>query len=427
MKLNFTLTGGLIFFVLIGINIHAQTTFTELFEKVKTQSTELVSLEASRDFLLMEKSKIKAENTAPKTFLSSEVLFAPYFNNGGKIVSTDPTSSAIGYDINLTDGGLYSFLLNTEVPVFNHKQVNNLLEKNNLEITKTETRITAITIELKHSLAMQYLDALTSQVELQNLQENLKLLKQQLIIAKSLTGHGLYRYVDYRLLQTACVSDSVNLANSEATFMLKLNQLKSTCGITDTSFFQLADFEPGLNQEEISSSLFLQTYILDSLSALIQQKVFEGQYKPQIKVYANTGLNSTSIPYLENHFGLSAGVQMTYTLFDGKQKQINHQQQFVLMEQATREKEIKLAEVQSQKTSYLNAIRALNASIDKEKRLQKDYDDILSLYNDELQNAQLGIIDYLNFLQLYNQSKLTLEYHKIERNKLIVEYNYWNN
>ncbi len=427
MKIHFISIDLLIFFVFISNAINAQLTFPELFEKAKGQSPEFVSLEASRDFLVLEASRIKAENLAPKAYLSSDVLFAPYFNNNGEIISTTPQNLAIGYDAGITNGGLYSFLFNAEIPVFNHKQVGNLLEQNMLEITKTETRINALAIELKHSLALQYLDAQISQVEFQNLQENLKLLKQQLVITKSLTGHGLYRYVDYRLLQTACTADSIELKNREASYLLKLNQLKIICGITDTSFSQLSDFEPRLNQGEIDSSVFLQTYIQDSLAVVIQQKVFENQYKPQVRMYANTGLNSTSIPYLGNHFGLSAGVQLTYTLFDGKQKQINRQQQLVLMEQATREKEIKQSEVQKQKTSYLNAIQALDISIEKEERLQKDYSEILSIYTNELQNAQVGIIDYLNFLQLFNQKKMALENHKIERNKLIVEYNYWNN
>ncbi len=427
MNRNFINFGAFIFFVFICNKINAQTSFTDLFEKAKTQSSEIASLKASKNLLVLEESKIKADNMYPKTYLSSDFLFTPYFNNNSKIVSTDPKNTAIGYDAGVTNGGLYSFLFNTEISIFNSHQVNNLIEQNKLEITKTNTQINALTIELRHSLALQYLDALTSQVEYQNSQENLKLLKQQLDIAKALTEHGLYRYVDYRLLQTAYLSDSINLKNSIANFLLKLNQLKITCGITDSSFTQLENFEPKLMLEETDSSVFLQSYIQDSLSAVVQQKIFEDQYKPQVKAYANTGLNSTSIPYLKNHFGMGVGLQFTYTLFDGKQKQINRQQQLVLIELAKKEKEIKQMEVQKQKTSYLNAINELNTSIDKEKKLEKDYSEILSIYNDELQKAQVKIIDYLNFLQLFNQNKLALENHIIDRNKLIVEYNYWNN
>jgi hypothetical protein len=419
--------GFVSFFVFSGGIIHAQLTFPVLYEQAKKQSTELVLLKASRDFLTLEATRIKAENTSPKAFLSSEYLFAPYFNNNGNIISTDPLNSAIGYDVGITNGGLYSFLINAELPVFNHNQVNNLLMQNNLEITKIDTRIKVITLELEHSLALQYLDALTSQAEYKTLRENLELIKQQLILTRSLTEHGLYRYVDFRLMQTAYIADSINLENSKTMFRLKMNQLKTICGITDTTYSQLADFDSDFIQNRVDTSLFLQTYIQDSLSTVIQQKVFENQYKPQVKIYANTGLNSASIPYIENHVGMSAGVQLTYTLFDGNQKQVNHQQQLVLMEQASREKELKHFELQEQKASYSDAIQSLNGTITKEEKLQKDYDEILEIYNEELQKAQVGVIEYLNFLQLFNQNKLTLENHKIERDKLIVEYNYWNN
>ena len=407
--------------------INAQLTFTELLEQAEEHSTELVSLKASREILILESAKIRAENTSPKAYVSSELLFAPYLNNNGAVVSTDPQITAIGYDVGITNGGLYAFLLNAELPILNHGQVNNLLEQNHLEITKIDTRIKSITLELKHSLALQYLDALTSQTENLALQDNLNLLQQQLNIIQSLTEHGLYRYVDFRLMQTAFTADSINLESSEAMFRLKLDQLYTECGINNAYSTQLSDFEPVYVPNSKDTSIFLQTYIQDSLSSVIQQKVFENQYKPQIKIYANTGINSTSIPYIQNHLGMSAGIQLTYTLFDGRQKQINQKQQLVLMEQANQEKDLTLFMLQKNKASYLEAIQLLNTSIIKEEKLQNDYNEILKLYEEELKKAQVGIIDFLNFLQIFNQHKLALAHHKIERNKLIVEYNYWNN
>ena len=115
--------------------INAQLTFTELLEQAEEHSTELVSLKASREILILESAKIRAENTSPKAYVSSELLFAPYLNNNGAVVSTDPQITAIGYDVGITNGGLYAFLLNAELPILNHGQVNNLLEQNHLEIT----------------------------------------------------------------------------------------------------------------------------------------------------------------------------------------------------------------------------------------------------------------------------------------------------
>ena len=421
------ITGLVLYLVSIGNETMAQVSYPELFEMAKSHSADIVKLETTKKYLSLEESKIKVDNLAPKTYLSSEVLFAPYFNNNGKIISTNPNESALGYDVAITSGGLYSCLLNTEIPLFNRKQVNNLLDQNNLEILRAENQLNKLIISLKYSLAIQYLDALASQAEYQSLLEKSQLLKQQLDITKSLTDHGLYRFVDYRLMLSAYSSDSLNVENSKTTYRLKLNQLYTVCGVSDTTFKKLRDFDSEINRTKVDTSVFLQTYAQDSLSAIYQQKVFENQYKPQVRLYANTGLNSTTIPNMANHFGMSAGIQLTYTLFDRKQKKINRQQEQLIIDQAAREKEIKQFEIQKQKTSYFEAIKTLDKSIKKEEKLQNDYQEILSIYNDELKKAQVGIIDYLNFLEKINQNKLALENHRIERDKLVVEYNYWNN
>ncbi len=427
MNKIFALIKLLILLLFIGNEVDAQITFSDLLEQAKQQSRDLVMLTASRNYLQLEVPKIKAVYGAPKSYISSEVLLAPYFNNNGQFVSNDPKPTAIGYDLGVTNGGLYSLLLNAEMPIFNYKQINNLIKQNDLEVTKIDTRINSLIVELKHSLALQYMDALGAQLEYSILEANLILLKQEIDITKALMNHGLYRYVDYRILKTAYMSDSLTLQNSEIQFKLKINQLKTTCGISDTTMQKLAYFEPEISPSKMDSSIFLQCFVQDSLAALLQQKVFENQYKPQVRLYANTGLNSTSIPYMGNHIGISAGVVFSYTLFDGRQKQINQNQQIILMDQAHREKELRQFEVQKQKAAYHHSIASLSTSIDKELTLQKEYSEILDIYNSELQKAQVGIMEYINFLQLFNQNKLALENHKIERNKLIIEYNYWNN
>ncbi len=414
-------------FLLIGNKSFGQLTFPELLNKAKNHNTEYVRLESNKKYLQLEKSKIKADNLNPHTYISSEVMLSPYFNNNREFISTNPSSSAIGYDIGITNGGLYSVLLNTEMSLFNRNLVNNLLEQNQLNISETDTKINALWIELKHTLAIQYLDALSSQVQYQNLTDKLKLLQQQLAIIKKLTDHGLYQYVEYRIMLANCTSDSIDLENSKTTYLLKLNQLKTTCGIADTSFTKLSEFTPQINTTKVDTSIFIQSFIQDSLTAVTQQKIFENQYKPHVNLYANTGLNSTSIPDIENHLGMSVGIRLTYPLFDRKQNQIHQEQQTILMDQAGTMKNLKQFDIQKQKESYTKAISSIEKSIKKEEKLQNDYKEILTIYNEELKNGQVQIIDYLKFIDLINQNKLTMENHKIERSKLIVELNYRNN
>ena len=75
--------------------------------------------------------------------------------------------------------------------------------------------------------------------------------------------------------------------------------------------------------------------------------------------------------------------------------------------------------------SYQSAIDSTRSIIMREMLLKKDYDELLKIYSDELENAQAGIMDYLNFLKQYSQNKLSMDLHNIELNRLISEYNYW--
>lgn len=55
-----------------------------------------------------------AQTSGFQMYLSANYLFVPYFNNSGGIITSNPDQNAIGYDIGLTNGGLYSAQFNIE-------------------------------------------------------------------------------------------------------------------------------------------------------------------------------------------------------------------------------------------------------------------------------------------------------------------------
>jgi len=106
--------------------------------------------------------------------------------------------------------------------------------------------------------------------------------------------------------------------------------LRVLCGISDTTYQVLNDIDLPLT-EDIHESKFVERYRLDSLNLLAAQKVFEMKYKPLVGLYANTGLNAVYAPTIPNRFGVSAGLNFTLNLTDGKQRQISQQRTAVLM------------------------------------------------------------------------------------------------
>jgi len=172
--------------------------------------------------------------------------------------------------------------------------------------------------------------------------------------------------------------------------------------------------------------LFVRSFSQDSLAAITQQIVFDDQYLPQLNVYANSGLNSTSIPMMERHVGASAGIQLSYTLFDGHQKKINQEKQVLRLNEVQLLKELKVREVTTQAGAYLQNIEKTKVELSGQKKIQAEYKDLLSLYQEEVQRAQISVIDLIAFLQKYSSINLEVRIKEITLKKLINEYNYWN-
>lgn len=77
----------------------------------------------------LQNKLIIAQNRAFQINATSEVLVAPYFDNNGKPIdiTTTPSPNAFGYDVGITNGGLYSAQLNVTKNLFNQAVIDNLL------------------------------------------------------------------------------------------------------------------------------------------------------------------------------------------------------------------------------------------------------------------------------------------------------------
>jgi outer membrane protein TolC len=280
--------------------------------------------------------------------------------------------------------------------------------------------------ELKRTIGNLYFEALALQVSVDNNRRNSELLNEEFQLIKSLTRKGLYRISDYKLMELELKSDSIGLSTSISDYEFALRQLKSACGIRQEDVSRLSATTLEMSRALQSPSLFVSTFALDSLSAIAQQQVSNDRYLPQLNVYFNSGLNSTSIPLLERHIGASAGIQLTYNLFDGHQKKINEQQQLLSINNATLQKQLKLHEIKSQAEASFQNIQNTRAELLKQKKLQGEYADLLKIYQEEVGSAQISVIDLIAFLKKYSEINRNVSIREIMLNKMINEYNYWN-
>jgi len=418
----------LIFLFIWGLPLASsgQETLQAFVDSALMTNSEAVSIQTQIRSFEYDDQMISAILQAPKAFISSEVLVAPYLNNGGKIIDIAPLDKAIGYDIGITNGGLYSLLFNLQLPLLKGKQVMHLQEQNKVEVERLKTRLKLIEAELSQSIGSRYFDAMNQQIIVENNRQKATLLNDQFQIIKTLTGKGLYRISDYKLMELELKLDSVGLSTSINDLELAIRQLKAVCGIKNREISNLTSPILVMTDPLSSPSLFASSFAYDSLAATTQQKVFNDQYQPQLNVYANSGLNSTSIPMMERHVGASAGIQLSYTLFDGHQRKINADQQMLRITESLSQKKLKINEVKTQASALLLNIGATRTELLKQKQIQEEYNELLKLYQEEVQRAQISVIDLIAFLQKFSNIKLDISIKEITLNKLINEYNYWN-
>lgn len=424
MKLFYSFSTILILFC---SSISAQNNLNYYIENAFKNNLDLTNLDYQIKYKNLNNSKINAQYKTPKIFVSADYLLAPYFNNNGQFISTNPSPKAIGYDAGITNGGNYSALINTELPLLNRKLVSNLKSKNTLDINTIKTDTEILKLKIKKYITYLYFEAYRQQTAYKMQFKNIEFLKIQLKILKALTDKGIYKLTDYQLFKMNFQSELLALNRIQTDLKSKMQQLKSASGISANSSEKLASIKVLINTLPSNNSLFLDAYKKDSLGFELNKKIFNTSYLPQLKLYANSGLNATNLTGINRKIGLSAGLQLNYTLFDGHQKRINNQQQQFLVDNTTQQKKLKKREIQINKEGLLNTIKATKQNLEEEKQLLENNQKILNLFKLEVQKAQVSIINYLSVINQYSTLKLDYEFHKIDLYELINEYNYWNN
>jgi len=379
-------------------------------ESVKANSPVLRENENKKQIGEIQNDIIRAQNNAFQVNATSEVLFAPYFNNNGRIieVTTTPSSTAYGYDVGITNGGLYTAQINVTKNLFNQAVVDNLLFQSKIN----NEAISLSSKEIEHNLIKNITDAYVMAYQLQ-LQEDftrdiLKDLSKRLEVLELLVKRGILQESDYLLLQLDTESKNLELQQIENNLQVTINQLYTFSGMTAQPMEKLS--EPVITKNNLSEEtnrFYEQRFVNDSLQIMADQRVFENAYKPQLTAYGNTGLNAVEIPNIEHRLGLSAGLRLTIPIYDGKQRQYNTQQSKLREESLTYYKDNAEIQLKNNLLSINEQIIALQENkMLLDKQIEKQVN-ILEIYKGKLVQGQVSIVDYLNVIQNYKQSIYT--------------------
>ncbi|WP_034920778.1 TolC family protein [Gillisia sp. CAL575] len=417
------------FVLIIHAFVSAQEThnldfFIEQAKKTSPSLLENRNLEAVGD---LQNKLIIAQNNSFQVNSTSEILIAPYFNNNGRAIAitTNPSSNAYGYDIGITNGGLYSSQINITKNLFNQSVLKNLLFQNKI----SNSALSLSSEEFSHNLIKNISDAYIIAYQLQ-LQENFNRellgdLDTRLKVVELLVKKGILMESDYLLLQLDIEGKKLELQQLKSDFNTAINQLYTLSGIPAEDIDQL--IFPNL--EQIKSPLkkfYEQRFQNDSLQLAADRAIFENHYKPQVSVYTNAGVNAVEFNNIEHKIGTSAGLRLTIPIYDGNQRKLNAMQSRLRQDNLNFYKQNSEVQFSNNLKNIEQQLEALeNNRTLLEIQLNKQLN-ILEIYKGKLVQGQISIVDYLNVIQNYKQNVYAKLQMQTNKWLLKSQYNYIN-
>ena len=208
------------------------------------------------------------------------------------------------------------------------------------------------------------------------------------------------------------------------THLMDLNLL---CGIADTTDVDLPVLQLPIRWPvNDKPSLFTEQYRLDSLNISLSLRSFNLQYKPKLDLFVNGGLQVGDFAGWYRHFGWSAGLTFSWTIFDGKQKRWKERQALwqqgsirTYKENSEYQRNMRIKQCLSELHRYDQRERTLENQI-------AEYETILSDYGKELNIGQVSVLDYITVLRNKIQTERDRLLLRTNRQLVIAAYNYWN-
>lgn len=372
---------------------------------------------------------IRSVLSKPEINIEASALFAPIISHDNntykfEIVSNGATNYA-GYDMAITDGGQYQSFVSLKQPLFTGSSLKTHSYKADIARQINENRISLTSHELEKVISHQYILCLKSKESADISLELLKEFNDRILVMQKLVENAIYKQSDLMLMQIELDNYKLDYETYLSDFRINLSDLNVLCGITDTTLVELQDLNLHVNNSSNISSSFLVSYRLDSLNLNAEQSISDLKYKPQVNLFANAGLNAVYLPTF-NRFGLSTGLTFSWNVFDGYQQKIQKQKTGINMLTLDFEKQNFVTQQVIYKKGILNQLAFLDKKIELIENQLVKYDQLLKAYRIQLAQGDLSVMDFKNTEKEFVSKKQEKALINLEKQSLIISYNYWN-
>lgn len=419
-----------VFITSLSLNVFSQQRDLNFYlNQAKTSSPFINKKKNDNKQEALDLKLIEQSLTKPEVNLEANLLLAPILSfDGNKTrleIASEGATSYAGYDLSATDGGQYQAFISLKQSVFTKAILD--LYKNKFEINQqSNTNAIALSVrELEQLVREQYLNCLKEKKQGEIAWDLVEEYRNQLKIMKSLVQGAIYKETDFMLLELEFQNYVLEHQTFNANYESAVSDLNLICGVNDTSFVDIQDLDLTLNQAELSTSKFLFSYTLDSMSLINEQLISELKYRPQVSLFSNAGLNAIYLPDV-NRLGFSAGINFSWNIFDGHLDKIQQDKLFVNQQTLAFEKEHLIKQKAIFKQKYLKQIGWIDTRLQLINNQISNYIKLLNVYHLEFAQGEISVMEFKNLLKdmaSKKQEGLQLEMEKL---RMINSYNYWN-
>jgi len=338
-----------------------------------------------------------------------------------------PVIKGWGYDNAVTDGSNITAILSVSRELTGAKNKLKHFESIRLQNQSSKNEGKISEQELKKNIIDQYIITYSNEQQYIFNKEILNLLNNEVILLHQLTQSGLYKQTDYL---SFCVNQGQQkiLVNSlKNQYEYDYFTLCYLCGIQDNSVYSLSD--PEIKTEllpDITSSVFMYQYELDSLKIQNAKDLVEYEYRPKVNAYADAGYLSSLSNKPGQNFGASIGLKVSVPIYDGGQKKIQYK--LLSIDEQNRSNYVDFF-----KSQYQQKIKGLWKKLQTNNELTKQIIEqiayvqaLMEADHKLLESGDLRISEYLVAMGNFLNAKNMLIQNKIDKYQIINELNYWN-
>ncbi len=337
-----------------------------------------------------------------------------------------PTAGGIGYDNIITNGAQVSAFVQASKNIIT--SANLATQYETIRLMKESIGNTSLLAEkdIRKTITTQYITVYGDYQSLQFSREILGLFQSQENILKKLTQAGIYKQTDYLTFYVSLQQQLLLVRQSEIQFRNDCATLNYLSGIVDTSLVSLAapDLKLG-TLPDIFNSPYYRHYTLDSLNLINQQKMIMFSYKPKLNIYADAGYVSSLQYEPYKNFGMSAGLNFSVPIYDGKQRKIKYQKINIAENTRQHYKDYFLRQYSQQIAQLSQQLQATESLINDINGQVKYSGTLIDVNKKLLETGEVRITDLILAINTFLNARNLLNQNYVNRMQIINQINYW--